>query len=242
MASSLVRLYQLSDGYCYNSDSLFLYNFAKPFLRKNQSLLDVGCGSGILGKLAKRDFDITLTMIERDEYMTFLAQKNVSDSQVICRDFLEWESAERFDVLLSNPPFYRCEIVPSKNTRVNHARNESSLPIRDFFYKAKRVLKPNGSFIFCYDAKEAHRVFYELKNIGFNAEIARFVHPRLEKEATLVMIKARIQSKSSLKILPPLFTHIGKNQMQNSPEVQAIYAECQTYSLKVHSSDIDLER
>ena len=132
MASSLVRLYQLSDGYCYNSDSLFLYNFAKPFLRKNQSLLDVGCGSGILGKLAKRDFDITLTMIERDEYMTFLAQKNVLDSQVICRDFLEWESEERFDVLLSNPPFYRCEIVPSKNTRVNHARNESSLPIRDF--------------------------------------------------------------------------------------------------------------
>lgn len=239
MASSLVRLYQLSDGYCYNSDSLFLYDFAKAFLRKNQSLLDIGCGSGILGALAKRDFDIDLSMIERDELMAFLAKKNVPNAQVICGDFLSWESEERFDILLSNPPFYRCEIVPAKNTRVNNARNESSLPLKEFFCKAKRVLKPNGSFVFCYDAKESHRVFFELKNAGFNAEVARFVYPRVDKDATLVMIKAKIQSKSSLKILPPLFTHIGKQQMENSPEVQRIYQECNTYSIKVLSGDIE---
>lgn len=241
MASNLVKLYQLSDGYCYNSDSLFLYDFAKKFLKSKQSLLDIGCGCGILGKLAKRDFDLSLTMIEKDEFMTFLAQKNVPDSQVICENFLSWENEVKFDFLLSNPPFYRSEIVPAKNTRINHARNESSLPLRDFFFKAKRVIKPNGIFVFCYDAKEAHRVFFELKNTGFNAEVARFVHPRIQNGATLVMIKARIQSKSSLKILPPLFTHIGKEQMQNSQEVQTIYSECQTYSIKVHSSHIILE-
>lgn len=241
MVSALVRLYQLSDGYCYNSDSLFLYDFSKPFLRKNQSLLDIGCGSGILGKLVKRDFGLDLTMIEKDAHMAFLAKKNVQDAEVICGDFLEYERAKRFDVLLSNPPFYRCEILPAKNARLNQARNEASLPLKEFFYKAKRVLKPNGIFLFCYDAKEIHRVFFELKHIGFNAEVARFVYPRVDKEATLVMIKARIQSKSSLKNLPPLFTHIGKEQMQNSPEVQRIYKECQTYSIKVHSSHIDLE-
>lgn len=240
MASGIVRLYQLSDGYCYNSDSLFLYDFAKVFLKNNQSLLDIGCGSGILGKLAKRDFQITLTMIERDEYMAFLAQKNVLDCNVICEDFLQWESKQIFDVLLSNPPFYRCEIVPAKNTRIHIARNESSLPLKEFFYKAKRVLKPNGIFIFCYDAKESHRVFYELKTAGFNAEVARFVYPRVDKDATLLMIKAKIQSKSSLKILPPLFTHIGKHQMENSQEVTQIYQACNTYSIKVLSSDIDL--
>lgn len=236
-----MRLYQLSDGYCYNSDSLFLYDFAKAFLRKNQSVLDIGCGSGILGKLAKRDFEITLAMIERDEFMAFLASKNVPNAQIICGDFLSWESGERFDILLSNPPFYRSEIVPAKNVRVNNARNESSLPLGEFFYKAKRVLKPNGSFIFCYDAKESHRVFFELKNAGFNAEVARFVYPRVDKNATLLMIKAKIQSKSSLKILPPLFTHIGKSQMENSQEVSEIYQACNTYSIKVLSSDIDLK-
>lgn len=236
-----MRLYQLSDGYCYNSDSLFLYDFAKAFLRKNQSVLDIGCGSGILGKLAKRDFEITLAMIERDEFMAFLASRNVPNAQIICGDFLSWESEERFDILLSNPPFYRSEIVPAKNVRVNNARNESSLPLGEFFYKAKRVLKPNGSFIFCYDAKESHRVFFELKNAGFNAEVARFVYPRVDKNATLLMIKAKIQSKSSLKILPPLFTHIGKSQMENSQEVSEIYQACNTYSIKVLSSDIDLK-
>ena len=114
------------------------------------------------------------------------------------------------------------------------------MPLKDFFYKAKRLLKPNGSLIFCYDAKESHRVFYELRDEGFNAEVARFVYPRVEKEATLVMIKAKIQSKSSLKILPPLLTHIGKNQMENSQEVREIYKTCNTYSIKVFSHDINL--
>ncbi|RDU69950.1 methyltransferase domain-containing protein [Helicobacter cholecystus] len=241
MASGIVRLYQLSDGYCYNSDSLFLYDFSKSFLKAKQSLLDVGCGSGILGKLAKRDFDVELTMIEKDKYMAFLSQKNVLDSEVICGDFLNYQSEKRFDVLLCNPPFYRCEIIPAKNKRLNWARNESFMPLKKFFHKSKCILKPNGILLFCYDAKEAHRVFFELRSAGFNAEVARFVHPRAEKEATLVMIKAKIQSKSSLKILPPLFTHIGKEQMQNSPEVKRIYSECSTYSLKVHSSYIDLE-
>lgn len=241
MATPITRLYQLSDGYCYNSDSLFLYDFAKPFLRKNQVLLDVGCGSGILGKLAHRDFGVKLSMIEKDEYMAFLAQKNVPKASVICGDFLAFESEERFDILLSNPPFYRSEILPSQNSRVNNARNESSMPLKEFFYKSKRLLKPNGSLIFCYDAKESHRVFYGLKDEGFNAEVARFVYPRLDKNATLLMIKAKIQSKSSLKILPPLLTHIGKNQMENSQEVSEIYKACNTYSIKVFSHDINLD-
>lgn len=231
----LIRLYQLSDGYCYNSASLFLFAFARAFLKKKAYVLDVGCGCGILGALCKRDFECNLTMVEQDEQSAYLAQINVPDAKVHCGDFLEFSSEEKFDFIISNPPFYRSEILPSKNAKINLARNEKSLPLESMLKQMKRILKPNGSIAFCYDAKETHRVFFALKEVGFNAEVARFVHPREDQEATLLLLKARIQSRKSLQILSPLITHIGAGQKDNSLEVQEIYDLCNTYSIKIEN-------
>lgn len=231
----LVRLYQLKDGYCYNSASLFLFAFARAFLKKRDDVLDVGCGCGILGALCIRDFQCSLTMVEQDEQSAYLAQINVPDAKVHCGDFLEFSSKEKFDFIISNPPFYRSEILPSKSAKINLARNEKSLPLESMLKQMKRVLKPNGSIAFCYDAKETHRVFYALKDVGFNAEVARFVYPRENQDATLLMLKARIQSRKSLQILPPLITHVGVGQKDNSPEIQQIYDLCNTYSIKVEN-------
>lgn len=231
----LVRLYQLKDGYCYNSASLFLFAFARAFLKQRDCVLDVGCGCGILGALCIRDFQCRLTMVEQDEQSAYLAQINVPEAKVHCGDFLEFSSKDKFDFIISNPPFYRSEILPSRNSKINLARNEKSLPLESMLRQMKRVLKPNGSIAFCYDAKETHRVFFALKEIGFNAEVARFVYPRENQDATLLMLKARIQSRKSLQILPPLITHIGAGQKDNSPEIQEIYNLCNTYSIKIEN-------
>lgn len=231
----LVRLYQLKNGYCYNSASLFLFAFSRSFLKRGDCVLDVGCGCGVLGALCVRDFECKVTMVEQDEQSAYLAQINVPDARVYCKDFLKFSSEEKFDFVISNPPFYRSEILPSKNSKLNLARNEKSLPLESMLKQIKRVLKPNGTLAFCYDAKETHRVFFALKNIGFNAEVARFVYPRENQDATLLMLKARIQSKKSLQILPPLITHIGLGQKDNSAETQEIYDLCNTYSIKVEN-------
>ena len=47
-------LYQPESGYCYNSDSLFLYDFVNK-LNPKGDMLDVGAGCGIVGLLCARD-------------------------------------------------------------------------------------------------------------------------------------------------------------------------------------------
>lgn len=231
--SRLIRLYQLKDGYCYNSASLFLFAFARAFLKREDHVLDVGCGCGILGALCARDFGCQVSMIECDQESAYLAQINLPSASVHCGDFLTFASQEKFDFIISNPPFYRNEILPSKNPKINLARNEKSLPLEPMLAQMKRVLKPNGTIAFCYDAKEAHRVFFALKNVGLNAEVARFVHPREKQDATLLMLKARIGSRRSIQILPPIIVHVGPGQKDHSPEVQEIYDLCNTYSIKI---------
>ncbi|MDO7252445.1 tRNA1(Val) (adenine(37)-N6)-methyltransferase [Helicobacter cappadocius] len=245
MDKKILKLYQLYDGYCYNSDSLFLYDFAREFIKKSSCVLEVGSGSGVVGLLCARAFDIDLTMIEIDVYMAFLSKINAASAKIqakiICKNFLDFHSEKKFDMIISNPPFYRLGIIGAKNRRIKIARSEEFLPFREFCTRVKRLLKSQGSFVFCYDAKESHRVFHILKDLGFNPEVTKFVHPRIDKEASLLLCKARINTKSSIKILPPLITHYSNSQLDNTDEVKKIYQDTNTYSIKVHSKDISLE-
>ena len=94
-----MKLFQLKDGYRYNSDSLFLWDFAikNCSFKASQSLLDVGCGCGILGLLLARDFNCALSCIDIQPQNCELAQMNARandiKASIICADFFkDWES------------------------------------------------------------------------------------------------------------------------------------------------------
>ena len=94
-----MKLFQLKDGYRYNSDSLFLWDFARKncSFKASQSLLDVGCGCGILGLLLARDFNCALSCIDIQPQNCELAQINAGandiKASIICADFFkDWES------------------------------------------------------------------------------------------------------------------------------------------------------
>lgn len=245
MDKKFLKIYQLADGYCYNSDSLFLASFAQTFLKKSSIILDVGSGSGIIGLLCMKNTpNSALTMIDSDEHSAFLSKLNArclgAKVEVFYGDFLNFRSSNKFDIIVSNPPFYRKETVKSANEKISRAKNEEFLPFEVLCKHSKRLLKSCGSFIFCYDAKESHRVFYILRDSGFNAEFVRFVYPRLGKEASLMLCKACVNTRSSLRVLPPLFTHNSTLQTDNTDEVKGIYEWAKTYSIKVLSDYIDV--
>ena len=68
-------LYQPTSGYCYNSDSIFLYDFISGFQPKG-SLLDVGCGVGIISLLLSRDFSVKTTIVDKQQKMLDYAVHN----------------------------------------------------------------------------------------------------------------------------------------------------------------------
>ncbi len=199
-------LYQPTSGYCYNSDSIFLYDFISTFKPKGE-LLDVGCGVGIISLLLSRDFSIETTIIDKQEKMLSYAKHNYAINNLEVKshlgDFAEFKTDDKFDFIISNPPFYDSNVQQSENTHLNIARYAHHLPIVDFIAKVKKLLKPRGWFIFCYDAKQVDLLLHYLKINNINPEKIQFVHSKLDRESKLVMIAARMNSRSMTQILPP---------------------------------------
>jgi len=226
-------LYQPKSGYCYNSDSIFLYDFINNFQPKGK-ILDVGAGCGIVGLLVARDNPkVELEAVEKQELLADYAYKNAKANSMEYKlhrnDFLDLQTDYKYDYIISNPPFYPDGVQKSKDEMLTYARYNSSLPMDNFFKKVSQLLKPHSHFIFCYDATQLGLVSVALERVKMRIVDVRFVHPKVDRSASLVMIHARNGSKAMAKIWPPLI-HFDAKEL--TKEAQEIYEKAKTESKK----------
>ena len=226
-------LYQPESGYCYNSDSVFLYDFISSFKPKGQ-VLDVGAGCGIVGLLVARDNPkVELEAVEKQdafvEYATHNARVNKIEYKLHQCDFLDLAEEKKYDYIISNPPFYPEGVTKSDNEMLFNARYNINLPLNDFFKKVSRVLKPHSHFVFCYDATQFGEICVALEKVKLKVVDVQFVHPKKDRVASLVMVHARNGSKSRMKIWEPFINFDGDEVSQKAKEV---YAKASTQSIK----------
>ena len=226
-------LYQPESGYCYNSDSIFLYDFINSFQPKGK-MLDVGAGCGVVGLLTARDNkNVALEAVEKQDIFVKYAKKNAKENgisyKIYACDFLDLDETQKYDYIVSNPPFYPEGVQKSKNEMLFQARYNSNLPIENFFKKVSRLLKPHSHFVFCYDVTQFGLLCAELEKVKMKIVDVRFVHPKLDRPASLVLIHARNGSRSMMKVWSPLI-HFEDNEL--STKVQEIYKNAKTESIK----------
>ncbi|NPA56032.1 MAG: methyltransferase [Epsilonproteobacteria bacterium] len=225
-----MTLYQPNNGYCYNSDTLFLYNFITKFNPKRR-ILDVGGGCGVLGLLVARDFDVDLTIIEYQQIMTTFIHKNLQQNNiqatVINNDFLKHDFTCRFDYIISNPPFYN-STKQTDNTIKQIARYDEYLPMEAFFTKVNNTLQENGEFIFCYEASRFDKIIQTLPK-PLKVIDVQFVYPKPDKIANLVMIRAKRHARSAIRFHPPIFNFVGD---EFSVQAKEVYQKADTKSIK----------
>lgn len=232
-----MKLFQLKDGYRYNSDSLFLWDFARKncSFKASQSLLDVGCGCGILGLLLARDFNCALSCIDIQPQNCQLAQINAQandiKASIICADFFkDWESGNSVGNSAGNSKensagnsagnfripslnFERIICNPpfydfggeNKNAHKNTSRNASSFDISAFASKCSKLLAPKGELVLCYDARLVDRLLQALLEAGLKPIKLAFLHSKPSKPANIVLVVAKKGAKSPLCVFGSLF-------------------------------------
>ena len=226
-------IYQPFNGYVYNSDTIFLYDFITSFSPKGD-MLDVGSGSGILGILLSRDNNLALHQSELQDRYAFLSSKNAEINSIKNTlyhfDFLDYSFDKRFDVIVTNPPFYHDSSIKSEDKSLRISRHQESLPLDKLIQKSNSIIKPKGEFYMIYDAKQLGNIFDIFSKYKLNITDIRFIHSKSDKSAKVVMIRALKSSKSLLNVIPALIVH---DNGEFSTRAKEIFQIASTYTIKV---------
>lgn len=115
-------------------------------------ILDIGTGTGVIAlMLAQRFVDAKVTGLEIDESACREARVNFQNSiwkerlTVINEDILKVDFLEKFNLIVSNPPYYENSLL-SDNDRTSRAKHAEFLPVDSLLQKVSKLLAEDGSF------------------------------------------------------------------------------------------------
>lgn len=141
---------------------------------QSQKVLDVGSGSGLISLMIAQRSNATIIGIEIDEPAATQSKYNIDASPwanritIINSNFIEWatNTNQRFDHIVSNPPFFNSGPT-APNTSRAIARHNNSLDYGNLIKFSKELLSENGrmSIISPIERKEDIIFYSELEEL-----------------------------------------------------------------------------
>lgn len=131
------------------TDSVLLGAWTKVDQARN--ILDIGTGTGLIALMLSQRSNVALVdAIEIDIAAAEQAKENVMRSKwadrvkVLCCDIQEYDSSIKYDLIVSNPPYFVDSLkCPSQNR--NLARHVGKLNYESLFYHSSRLLSDSGN-------------------------------------------------------------------------------------------------
>ena len=129
--------------------------------RNIRHALDIGTGSGLIALMLAQRSEARIHAIDINENACKQAEINFNNSPFRDRlsiesvAFQDFSSAGRYDLIVSNPPYFACSLKsPDKNRSL--ARHNDHLPLKVLINKSASLLSPQGkaAFIIPFDQWE----------------------------------------------------------------------------------------
>ncbi|MFM7725964.1 MAG: tRNA1(Val) (adenine(37)-N6)-methyltransferase [Flavobacteriales bacterium] len=171
-------------------------------LGKCEHVLDVGTGTGVIALIcAQRCSSANIEAIEIDEGSAEDAMENFTNSpwkdrmKVHLGDFLKIVTSEKFDLIISNPPYFTHSLRSPDPVR-NAARHDDYLPSDAFMRHASGMLKQEGKVALIFPKSELERWVLDASLVGLKPERICHVFTLAHKDAARVMIEFTFQAES----------------------------------------------
>lgn len=230
LCNEKLKIIQKKNGYRFSIDAFLLAAFVT--LKKHERLLDIGSGCGIIPiYIAKKGFINDMTGVELQKDLFETAQKNRTING--CESHVRFINADirsltkdlkktPFHVAVSNPPYTKMFSGRTPPQRSRYlARYEEALDLYSLTSAASSLLMKKGRFFVIYPARRAGELICEAQSQNLALKRLRFVHPRKDEKANLVLAEFLKDGGIGATVEKPLYVYEAGT---NSEEVRSYYS------------------
>ena len=164
-------------------------------------ILDIGCGSGLIALMLAQRSKATIQAIDIDEGAYRQAAFNFEHSpfsnrlSVFHSAIQDFQTSQRFDLIISNPPFFSKSLKSPDNQRTA-ARHNDSLSLEELFFFARKLLTPQGRFCLIIPAKQSTITDSTANTFGFYPIRKTWVLPTPGSQAKRTLLEYALEQKA----------------------------------------------
>ena len=212
-----LKIIQNKNGFCFGIDSVLLSDFAKE-VKDNSTALDLGTGTGILGILLCGKTKLRkVTGIEVQAEIAEMAERSIKLNNLQDRFNIVNENIKNipeileknsYDYIITNPPYKKINTGKTNDSKLKLiSRHEVEASLEDFINVSYKMLKDKGTLFMVHRPDRLVDILYTLRKNKMEPKKIKFVYPKINKEANLVLIKAVKNGKEFLTIEKPLYVY-----------------------------------
>lgn len=213
-----LSIIQSSKVFSYSLDAILLGDFARLKQRDDQKIFDLCSGNGAVALMISQKTKSFIYGIEIQEKLADMARRSVQlnklDHQIkiIQKDLknIDKKHYDSVDLITCNPPYFPLDdqSIINPNEHLAIARHELYLTLDDLLFKISKLLKINGKVYLVYRPDRFLELMKLMQNYGINPKSVRFVYPKEEANANIVLVEGiKNNKKAGFKMLSPLYVH-----------------------------------
>lgn len=226
-----LQIIQDDSEFRFSMDAVLLVHFAT--LRRSDRVVDLGTGTGIIPLLLSTRAELqSIVGVEIQAEVAARAARSVEHNglgqviSILQGDLREIErilTGVRVDLVTANPPYLPVGSgASSPKESVALARHEVCCNLEDVMRSASYLLGSGGRLALVHRPERLAEILSLMVAYRLVPKRLRFVHPRVDQEAKMVLIEGVRDARPGLRTLAPLIVLAGEGY---SAEIRAIYRE-----------------
>ncbi len=212
-----LKIYQNPDWFSFSLDSVLLPNFV-TLRAKVENIIDLGTGNLLIPLFLSTRPKSPIVAVEIQEDVYQLAYKTLQynhlENQITLlhmdiKDLPSYYSPDSFDVVVSNPPYFRYHSSSNINEDIHKtiARHEKMITLEELISVGSFLLKNKGVFAMVHRSERFLEICQLFEKYHITPKRVQFVYPKEGEGSNLVLIEGMKNGKSGLKVLPPFYVH-----------------------------------